>query len=69
MNPKNREDGMLRMKIIGIVRKNPNGLTYTEIAKETGETRYKIAKEVSNLIQLGGLKLFKIGNYVGVKIK
>ena len=68
MNPKNREEGMLRMKILELIR-NSDGMTLTEIAEKTKQTRYKIQLEVGKLIGLNELKMIQIGNYQVVRIK
>lgn len=71
MNPKKEKEGLLRFSIIKLLRKNPNGILINGIAKELGETRYKISKEVYNLTGLGKLIIEKIGkgNYEVVKVK
>lgn len=62
------EDGLLRLEIIKLVRES-EGMTLTELAEKTGETRYKISKEVYNLVGLMHLEIIKIGNYDVVRVK
>ena len=69
MNPKNREDGMLRLNLLKLLRENPNGLTISKIAETMKATRYKISKEIYNLAGLGELTIDKIGNYEVIKVK
>ena len=68
MNPPRRKDRILRLNIIKLVGKS-KGMTLTEIANKTKRTRYKISKEVYNLIGLGKLETIKVGNYEIVRIK